>query len=232
MADDKTPESVLVLKRCRTEDAGHVFGLRGGDILLGVNGTAWRGSVAALQKRILQHPAPSALSFQRKDAVFTILTDRADLGQWQAEPVPQTLAALPDTPETLRNWEIVASPRGGHDLFSTAPSLLALVAPPIWLAQSRLWSGLALFVAVCALGLPVGWPLIGCVWLAAGLHLWRNGVQHQRLALQLEGYSRAAIIAAASEASAMAGWRALNPNARFRFAAPPAPAKQPASELG
>ena len=112
MADDKTPESVLVLKRCRTEDAGHVFGLRGGDILLGVNGTAWRGSVAALQKRILQHPAPSALSFQRKDAVFTILTDRADLGQWQAEPVPQTLAALPDTPETLRNWEIVASPRG------------------------------------------------------------------------------------------------------------------------
>jgi len=94
MADDKTPESVLVLKRCRTEDAGHVFGLRGGDILLGVNGTAWRGSVAALQKRILQHPAPSALSFQRKDAVFTILTDRADLGQWQAEPVPQTLAAL------------------------------------------------------------------------------------------------------------------------------------------
>jgi hypothetical protein len=231
MSEQPPPEQVLVLLRCRATDAGHGFGLRGGDILIGLDGAPWRGSAVTLQAQILRAGKDCALSFQRGAAVFTILCGRADLGQWRRVAPPEGLAPVPPCPESLRNWEIMADRRDMHDVFASVPTVLALVAPPLWLAQTRLWAGLALFAAAVALSMPVGWPLVACIWLAAGLHLWRDGAAHQRVALQMQGFRRVAIIAARSEAEAAMIWQRLVPEAKFRFA-PPRPVQMAPSELG
>lgn len=230
---DSTPQSdgsVLVLTRCRGDDAGHLFGLRGGDILLGVDGHPWSGTSRALSRHFARQQRAVLLTFQRKEVVFSVLSERADLGWWNIQPRPATLAKLPDLSANLRMWEIVAQPSGAHDLFCLRRSTLALIAPPIWLAQARLWPGLALFGAVTALCLPVGPALVGLVWVAAGLHLWQAGPDHQRVALQAQGYSRRARIAAPTEAAAIATWANLSPKARFRYG--PAPLPSPNPDLG
>ena len=225
------PDHTLVLLRCRQGDKGHALGLRSGDILIGVDGKTWRGGTTALQARMNNADRPSALSFQRGSAVFTVMTGCANLGTWQRIAMPEAGAGLPARPDGLSNWEIVVDARGNHDLFAHGPSLLALLLPPLWLAKSRLWTGLALFGAIVALAVPVGLPLVVCVWLAAGLHLWRDGAAHQRVNLQMQGYARAGTIAARSEAEAVASWLGLVPEARFRFA-PPVRSAGPQSELG
>ncbi len=217
MSPQNKHEQVLVLNRCRMDDFGHWFGLRAGDVLLAVDGRPWRGTAAALQMQMARAGRPSALSFQRGAAVFTVLCERADLGRWAQEPPRSKLGPIPDCTETLRNWEIMVDTRGNHDLFAANPSWLALVAPPLWLAQARLWAALALFFAVAAVALPAGGVLVACVWLAAGLHLWRDGAVHQRVTLNDRGYRLAGVVAAPSEAAAMATWQALVPQARFRF---------------
>lgn len=231
MSPDEKTEYMLVLDRCRMDDAGHLFGLRSGDILVGVNGVAWRGTAAALQMHMASAGQASTLTFQRGSTAFSVLVERADLGQWRREPLRAGLAEPFGNPEKLQNWEVMVDGRGNHDLFATAPSILALVAPPVWLAQTRLWAGLAVFAGVSTLALPVGVPLLACVWLVAGLHLWRDGAEHQRVALLMQGYRRAGIIAARNETGAVESWQALVPNARFRFAAPARPIAA-RSELG
>lgn len=217
---DANNQSVLVLKRCRVNEAGYPFGLHAGDMLIGVNGVAWRGSAAALQKAVAAHGKPSLLTFLRGAAVFAILTERADLGLWDEVTAQRECPDVPKADSRMHNWEIMADMEGNHDLFPVAAPWLALVAPPVWLAQSRQWTGLAVFAAVIALCLPVGPALYIAVWLVAGLHLWRDGADHQRVALQLQGFTRRGIVAAKSEADAVALWCRLAPDAQFRFAQP------------
>ncbi len=211
-------ETLLVLNRCRSVDAGYPFGLQAGDMLIGVNGTPWRGTAASLHKAISAYPRQSLLTFLRGRAVFSILTARADLGLWEVQKIQSDMPDLPALNTQLRNWEVMADLQGEHDLFPVDASWLALIAPPLWLAQSRLWSGLAVFTAVIALSLPVGPALVLAVWLVAGLHLWRDGAQHQRIALQMQGYVRRGILAATSEGDAVTQWRQLFPETRFCFA--------------
>jgi hypothetical protein len=231
MTEPPLPEQMLVISRCREGDIGLSFGLKAGDMLIGLNGQPWRGAAVSLQAQILRSGRDCALSFQRGNVAFTVLSSRADLGQWRKIPPPESVLPVPRGPDGLRNWEIMADRRNNHDLFACMPTLLALVAPPVWLAQARLWSGLALFAAAVALCLPVGLPLVIPIWLAAGLHLWRDGAAHRRVALQMQGFCRVGIIAARSEGEAALIWQSLVPDAKFRFA-PARAERMAASEVG
>jgi hypothetical protein len=232
---DSTAQSsgnVLVLTRCRADDPGHLFGLRGGDVLLGVDGHLWSGTSRALARHFTRQRRAVLLTFQRGEVVFSVLSERSDLGWWTMQPRPAALASLPEMTAPLGMWEIVAQPSGAHDLFCLQRSWLALITPPLWLAQARLWPGLALFAAAMALCLPVGPVLAMLVWIAAGLHLWQAGPDHRRVALQVQGYSRRARIAAPSEAAAIATWTMLSPKARFRYAPAPTPVAASNPDLG
>lgn len=210
------PAQTLRLARCGAADPGAAYGLRRGDLLLGVDGQPWRGTAAALATHLARARRPVALSFGRGAAVLTILSPRADLGPWETTPPPSEPAELP-APLGLTNWEILRHPDGTHDLFRRAPSLLALIAPALWLAQMRMWTWLATLACGMALALPGGPPLVIAVWLAAGLHLWRAGPGHLRAARLAQGYHPVGVIAARGEAGACQHWSALNPTARFRF---------------
>jgi hypothetical protein len=226
MTQPDTSAQVLVLKRCRTEDFGHALGLLAGDVLVSVDGAPWHGSAGVLQDRMARASGPTVLGFQRAGVGFSVLCSRADLGQWARIPANDSHMRLPDYSEGMRNWQIMADIRGAFDLFPVTPSIIALIAPPVWLAQGRLWAALGVFAALVALALPVGLPLLGPIWVAVGVHLWRDGAGHQRVALEVQGFYRAAILASRSEAEAIATWQSLQPKARFRFAPAQAPVLQ------
>jgi len=182
-----------------------------------VNGRRWTGSVDSLRAYFANGADPVALTFQRGAAVWTVLTDRLDLAQWVRMPAPPATGTTPVSTEALCNWEIVANSDGTHDIFPLRPSLAALVAPALWLAQQRLWTLLATLGAVLAVALPAGVPVIAALWVAAGLLLWRNGADHVRADRAAAGFHRVGMVAARSEREAIAAWESLSPKARFRF---------------
>lgn len=210
-------EHTLCLARCGAQDGGAALGLRKGDVLAGVNGVEWRGSLTAFRARLAAADRPLALTFRRGDVPLTVLAQVSDLGKWQnaaREPLP---FALPTDTDLMCNWDVMMHPDGSHDLIALRPSILALVAPLLWLAQMRLWTLATTLGAAMAIALPVGAPLVGFVWVAAGLHFWRSGDKHLRVARLSEGYRKVGVVAASHEEGARSAWCALSPEARFRF---------------
>jgi hypothetical protein len=161
--------------------------------------------------------APLLLTFQRGDVAFCLLATRADLGRWERSPLPDTPAPAAPQHDALCNWQIMRRHDGEHDLFALRPQMLALVLPPLWLAQERLFTWLAALGAGLALALPGGMMLMAVVWIAAGLHLWRQGPLHMRQARLAAGYLPVAVLAARNSTEARAAWEALSPGSRFRF---------------
>lgn len=208
----------LRLARCGARDAGHAFGLRRDDLLVAVNGRPWTGTADALVALFSgAGGAPVLMTFQRSDAVFSVLVPRGDLGLWEAAPQPARLPEGPKSAAGLVNWLILVGPDGLFEAVALRPPLLALVAPAVWLAQMRMWTWLATLGAALALAM-VGSPLLAlAVWLAAGVHLWRMGPDHLLSDRNAEGFNRVGVIAARSEAEASACWTALAPESRFRF---------------
>jgi hypothetical protein len=222
----------LRLARCGMDDPGRAMGLRSGDLLLGVAGKPWHGTPEALRRRFGMTDQPLLLSFQREAGMVSVLATRADLGRWERVPAPAEVPDLPQPDARLCNWQFMLHHDGTHDLFALRAQRLALLAPALWLAQERMFTWLVALGAAMALALPGGAWLMAVVWIAAGLHLWRNGAQHQQQARLAAGYRPAGVLAARSATEARQAWEALSPGARFRFDSPrarPAPAtEQPA----
>lgn len=217
MTNSAPTASTLKLTRCGIDDPGRALGLHSGDVLLSVDGKPWTGSAQALRARVAQGKKPVALSFLRGDAVLTVLADSGDLGRWESVPPPATQGPTLGNVEALCNWEVMAHPDGTHDLFPLRPSLLALLAPPLWMAQARLFPLLTTLFAALALALMGGMLLMAGVWIAAGLHLWRNGANHIRQDRQQAGYRSRGVVAARNETEARNAWSAISPGSRFRF---------------
>jgi hypothetical protein len=217
MPDTSPAPRTLRLIRCKSADPGYAYGLKSGDVLIGVDGTRWSGSITALKARFSSAKGMVALTFLRGTASWSVLTDRLDLGQWEQIPLPADVTVPSVATDLLSNWEIVADAEWTHDVFSLRPSLFALAAPALWLAYHRLWTLLATLVAAMAVALPAGVPLVIGLWIAAGLHLWRSGAAHIRVDRAASGFHRVGVVAARSEKEAIAVWESLYPAAQFRF---------------
>lgn len=220
---------MLCLNRCKAGDAGHALGLKSGDLLIAVDGKRWTGTINSLKTRLSDGKDTVTLTFQRGDAVWSVLTERLDLGQWGQAPLPVDLSFDAFSTDLLYNWEIVANSNATYDLFALRPSLFALVAPGVWLAYHRLWTLLATLCAAMAVALPAGAPLVVGLWIAVGVHLWRNGAAHLRVDRAAEGFHRVAVVAARGETEAIAICETLYPGARFRFDGTSKPFALPAS---
>lgn len=220
MSLDTAAPQTLKLARCGMDDPGRALGLRSGDILIGVAGQPWRGSPDALRARLKKASTPLLLSFLRDDVILSMLANRADLGRWEPVAAPAGIASLPQPDARLCNWQIMQHHDGHHDLFALHQPLLAVIAPPLWLAQERLFTWLVALGSALALAAPAGAWLMAVVWIVAGVHLWRNGASYLRQARLADGYRPAGVVAARNVTEARAAWDRLVPGARFRFDSP------------
>lgn len=209
---------------------GTAIGLQAGDLLTGVNGIPFRGTEAHLEARFGHTPdtTPSricALNVLRGDRCFVVLSARPDLGRLVAEPpsAEQLRAAARGKtgrlyPAQMVNWEVYRNRAGHYDLQPLKPSLLSLVAAPLWLAQMRLWAALAIMVGVVVIASPTGWIMTAAIYGLASIHVWRAGPAIFRADRLAAGFKAHAVIAAAHERGAHAGYAALEPRATFVYA--------------
>lgn len=206
-------------------EEGRRLGLKGGEVLLAINGVAFRGDDDRLAKRFAEAEGkPLALTFLQgaEEIVVLGLTDK--LGRWEITAAQQTgeeEAPRRIDPTHLRNFEVMRSETGIYDIIPSVPSKIAMMASPLWLLQMRLWApGATLVAALTAAAVVSPW-LAGAVWLAGGFYIRRAGAVFLRADRRGRGLAFDAVIAATSEAEAHARHLARFPDDRNLFAAKP-----------
>lgn len=221
---DSPPPQTLWLAEVPARAAGRRLGLLAGDLLLAVDGLAFTGTAADLARQVaLRGGKPVALTFQRGPDRLTVLADRADLGLWAAVTAPAMTEALPPIdPDRLSNWEILRTPDGRFDVIRIGPSLSAMLMPPLWLLQMRLWVPAATFVTALCVALAVSPFAVPLVWVALCLHLRQAAPAYLRADRGARGLTFHSVLAARSEAEAVAMHRARFPDDRPLFAGPAA----------
>lgn len=206
--------------------AGHAMGLMAGDILAMINGRVFQGTVEMLRSRFAERGGkPLALTFQRGAVRFTVLATTAELGIWEGADNPATEDDLGRAfdPEFLQNWVALRSDKGVYDLFPETPGTLALIAPPLWLLQYRLWVPFAaVMAALVAAALVAPWVVLP-VWGAVALHVRRSAAMYLRADRAQLDLRPCLVIAAHSEKAAHAAMNRLYPADRYIYSAKPAP---------
>lgn len=201
---------------------GRDLRLREGDVLVAVNGEPFSGTEKDLSARFIDaHGRPLALSFHRGTQVFNVLATSSRLGAWEQIDWSPDLSAAKMNPDVMSNWEFFRGANGLYDVQPLAPGVLALLAPPVWLLQMRLWVPSSALIAAIAVALVVSPLMALAAYLAAGLHIWHSGPKYFRNDRQARGYLGDMVLAAPSEKVAHAAYLRLNPNSRFVFAPEP-----------
>lgn len=197
---------------------GSALALRKGDCLVAVNGIAFAGDQSALSASLAAaFRNRLALTFQRGEVEFTVVSEGCDVGAWEKVAATAHSQREPLLVDLLCNWEIVRAADGRYDIFAQQSSLLTLALAPIWLLQMRLWGLFAALGATIALGAAVA-PLFGAaLYLAAALNVWRFGPGYVRKDRKARGLTLHAVLAATSEADAHAAYCRLFPTACFVF---------------
>lgn len=210
---------------------GRRLGLVGGEVLLAVNGVAFTGGEAALTARLLiRRGKPIALSFAREGGNLLVLAGTTALGRWEPVPAPPAAEADPARidPDRLRNYEVMRGPEGQYDLYSVETPLLAVIAPPLWLFQMRVWApGATLLAGLAASAIVTPWLSL-VVWLSAALWIRGAALPLLRADRQSRGLMLAGVVAAKNESEAHAIHQARAPGDRCIFCAVKDPAAQAA----
>lgn len=199
---------------------GRRLGLSGGEVLLSVNGVAFTGKETALTARLLMRRGkPLALTFAREGGNLLVLTRTTALGRW--EQVPALPATEGETaridPDGLRNYEVMRGPEGQYDLYAVDVPLLAVIAPPLWLFQMRVWSpGATLLAGLVAAAIVTPWLSL-VVWLSAALWIRSAALPLLRADRQARGLSLAGVVPARNETEAHAIHQARSPGDRCIF---------------
>lgn len=210
----------LRLREGSVTPEGRRHGLAGGEVLLAVNGLPFEGGETALATRLaMRKGKPLVLRFGREGGDLLVLAATMGLGRWEPVAAPPAAAdeAARIDPDRYRNYEVMRDAAGQYDLFCVSLPMIAMMAPPLWFLQMRVWSPVAtLLAALAAAAIVTPWLSV-VVWMAAGL--WMRGaalplLRADRLA---RGLSPAGLVAARSEAEAHAAHQARMPGDRCIF---------------
>lgn len=215
-SDSAPAKGSLVL--ARTNQLGTILGLQADDRLIAVNGLPISADPEMLAARIGPSGRATALTMERAGLVWNVLTDTAQLGMWRPGPPPVDRPDGPKGriyPEALQNWEILRAPDGRYDVLPVALPKLALIAPPLWLMQTRLWGSLALWTALVLLGIPLGWPAVLALHALSAVYFWKSGPTLWRTDRLARGLGPDRVLASASETALHAQVRALYPGATY-----------------
>ncbi|MFC7703724.1 hypothetical protein ACFQXB_05915 [Plastorhodobacter daqingensis] len=222
------------------------FGLRGGDVLIGLDGAPFRGTPDVLAVRMAP-AAPGrevALTLWRDGRVFSVLAPRPDLGHWAvaSSELCSRIGTEPDLAEAaerpgLRSWELWCGPARNSqrpaDLLALGEDWLAVALPPLWMLNRRLWTPFVAVVLACLATALVS-PFLAL--LAYGLVMLCT--RRARLTL-LRGQATTAglgfwmVIAAHDEREAQNVAQRLDPALCFRWGAKPVAVQAPSlAEIG
>jgi hypothetical protein len=147
--------------------------------------------------------------------MFHVLSDSITLGPWEIGPAPED-DDLPArmAPDGFCNWEVFSAENGTYDIQPTSGSWLALVAPPLWLLQARLWGPFVAWAGISLAVLPAGLWAEAMAQIVMALYFWQAGAALFRADRLSKGMSLVRVLAERSETALHARLKDISPELR------------------
>lgn len=142
-----TEKTFLQIKSIRTSSNAFSMKLKEGDVLIAINGELINKSYQDLSKALTEIKEKQVLTLFR-DANFFNTFINGPLGviceDTTAEKIPELanfdLKDHFQHDENYSLFEVFKKPDSVAILLDTMPSILASIAPPLWMLQNRLWT--------------------------------------------------------------------------------------------
>ena len=148
LSDQTTLEKqFLQIKSIRTSSNAFLMKLKEGDIIIALDGTEVNKSYEDLSKELKEIKDRKVLTLYRDGVFFNTLVF-GSLGviceQVNSENIPELnsfkLNEFYKSDEFYHQYELFKKPDAIAILLNTSPSILASLAPPLWMIQNRLWT--------------------------------------------------------------------------------------------
>ena len=199
------------------------------DILVGIEGQAYT-ELGPLEDEIdyqlEEFRRPVLLSFMREGRVFNVLTERP-LGVKFVPAHGESLqslnalirnVALPFS-QDMQNYHIFCDKDKNAELRSQTTSILAMVAPPLWILSQRFFEGAVVAVLAILTAFVVHWGLGMATYVLMCIYVGRDQKELGQSFMGFRGFRQIYCLASRSEIEAQQSAKDLDEDLQFIFAA-------------
>lgn len=199
----------LQIKSIRTSSNAFLMKLKEGDIIIALNGKEVNQSYEDLSKELNEIKERKVLTLYREGVFFNTFVF-GSLGviceQIGDENIPELnnfkLNEFYRAEEFYHQYELFKKPESIAILLNTSPSILASLAPPLWMIQNRLWTLFSITMLFYIFLFIISPWLFFIGWVLKSWYVGSSQIDILRLFYRLGNYRLSSIFCAKSEKEA------------------------------
>jgi len=210
LSDQTTLEKqFLQIKSIRTSSNAFLMKLKEGDIIIALDGMAVNQSYEDLSKELKEIKDRKVLTLYRDGIFFNTLVF-GSLGviceQVNSENIPELnsfkLNEFYKVDEFYHQYELFKKPDAIAILLNTSPSILASLAPPLWMIHNRLWTLFSISMLFYIFLFIISPWLFFIGWILMSWYVGSSQIDILRLFYRLGNYRLSSIFCAKNEKEA------------------------------
>ena len=210
LSDQTTLEKqFLQIKSIRTSSNAFLMKLKEEDIIIALDGTEVNQSYEDLSKELKEIKDRKVLTLYRDGVFFNTLVF-GSLGviceQVNSENIPELnsfkLNEFYKADEFYYQYELFKKPDAIAILLNTSPSILASLAPPLWMIQNRLWTLFSITMLFYIFLFIISPWLFFLGWILMSWYVGSSQIDILRLFYRLGNYRLSSIFCAKNEKEA------------------------------
>ena len=219
-----TEKSFLQIKSIRTSSNAFMMKLKEGDVIIALDGEMVHKSYEELSKELSEIKEKKVITVFR-DGVFFNTFIYGSLGVICENITPEKIPELEisnineifQKDEIYFLFEVYKKPGTTAILLNTMPSILASIAPPLWMIQNRLWNLLFITIFFYFMLFMISPWLFFIGWILKSWYVGNSQIELLRYFYRLNNYRLSLIFCARSDKEAQEIARKFDEKIDFDF---------------
>ena len=219
-----TKKSFLQIKSIRTSSNAFIMKLKEGDVIIALDGEMTHKSYEQLSKELSEIKEKKVITLFRKGVFFNTFV-YGPLGVICENVTSDTIPELEisningyfQKDESYFLFEIFKKPGSVAILLNTTPSILASIAPPLWMLQNRLWTFFCITMVFYFMLFMISPWLFFIGWILKSWYVGSNQIELLRFFYRLHNFRLSLSFCAKSDKEAQEIARKFDNKIDFYF---------------
>ena len=225
MSEDTVLEKFfLKIKSIRTSSNAFIMKLKEGDIIIALDGVHFNLTYEDLSKELSDIKQRKILTLYR-DGIFFNTFVKGSLGviceEINSESITDLNSYNPrdniDLESFYQQFEVFQKPQNVAILMNNFPSILASLAPPLWMIQNRLWNFLGISLLFYAALIMISPWLFFIGWILKSWYVGNSQIDILRFFYRLNNYRLSLVFCAINEKEAQEIARSFDSKIDFYY---------------
>ena len=219
-----TEKSFLQIKKIRSSSNAFLMKLKEGDVIIALDGEIVHKSYEELSKELSEIKEKKVITLFREGVFFNTFI-YGSLGvlceNITSENIPeleiQNVNAHFQKDELYFLFEVFKKPGSVALLLNTTPSILASIAPPLWMLQNRLWTFFGITMVYYSMLFMISPWLFFIGWILKSWYVGNSQIDLLRFFYRLNNYRLSLSFCARNDKEAQEIARKFDENIDFCF---------------